>query len=182
MRRIFRTLYQIDWRGGVRAVKREQLTDYEDGTVEEVQAIGVANCEACQRPVEKLADYRGVCPRCERETCVECQATCAACRRRFCAYCMVGFADKVVSVCERCLIGLEQRVARQDRQIDAKLTHDRLIALFNAELKFLELSTREGGAMADLISWIMRVRLAQRLSRLEHTLDHEDRHDPRRLR
>lgn len=181
MKRVLRRILKIGFGGRVHSAHVEQLIDREDGTIEELHASSVVECQACSRPLEKLGDIRSVCVACGRPTCLTCESFCAVCHRSLCGNCRIGFPEKALSVCDECLEGVENRLAQQDKLLQDKLTFERLMALGAAEMKLIQLCMYDRGSISELIAAFSELRLARKLARLERKLTEELDNDHRRL-
>jgi hypothetical protein len=181
MRRILRRILNVDHLGRLLSSRTEEVTDDEQGTIQEVSTNDLYVCQACRRPLEKLEEIRGVCVVCRRQCCVTCAGACGVCGKTMCSDCMGGFAEKPMSVCDDCLAALEQRLAHHDRTQEEKAAFERLMAVYGAEMKLVEQLTRDKGSILEFIGQIAQLRLARKLSHLERRIAQGDRHGHRLL-
>ncbi len=182
MKRILRRLVKIDPDGRVRSFKAELLTDYEDGTVEELHVASILVCEACGRLVEELGDVRPACLNCGRSTCRHCgEHHCAVCHRPYCVRCRVGFVAGPLSVCGRCLPTLEHQQARQERLVEDKVAFERLMSVYAAQMKLLQLCMGEKGSIPEFLARVLQLRTTRKLARLERQVRQEHQRDRRLL-
>jgi hypothetical protein len=181
MRKILRRILNVDHLGRLLSSRTEEVTDDEQGTIQEVSTNDLYVCQACQRPLERLEEIRGVCVVCRRQCCVTCAGACGVCGKTMCSDCREGFAEKPMSVCDDCLAALEQRLAYHDQTQEDKAAFERLMAVYGAEVKLVEQLTRDKGSIMELIGQIAQLRLAGKLSHLERRIVQGDRHGQRLL-
>lgn len=177
MSKIFRKKVNTDFSGNILSASMEQLTDNENGTIEEAYLTAVSRCEACGRPLEKMNEIRGRCIICGRFCCSLCVGFCSICNRGpICGSCRKGFAEKGLSVCSNCLPALKERLAHQDRLLQEKTTFEQVIAVCNAQLKLIQLLQHNKGKISKTLTRIAQLRVARKIARLEQQLKRENGH------
>ncbi len=182
MRKIIRKIIERDFAGQLLSMKTERLTDDEAGTVEETNVTRIKRCEACRRPLEKTDQMRGICISCGMSCCSICHGFCAVCGcGPFCGRCKTGFPERGLSVCSDCLAVLKDRLAYQDKLLEEKASFERLIAVYTAQLKFIQLLQHNKGSISGIVSRIAQARIARKIRRLERQLEQEKKHGKRLL-
>jgi len=177
MSKIIRRIISRDFQGKVFSSRTEQLIDNHEGTIEERYETSISRCQACGRLIEKAADSRGHCIRCGLTSCTVCSGFCSICGRGpLCGRCRTGFPEKSLSVCSECLIVLRQRLDHQDRLLQKKVAFEQTLALYQAQLRFLQLLQQDKGGVAETIAGLARMRIARKIARLEKKLQQEQDH------
>jgi len=175
-------MLERDFAGQLLSMKTEQIVDDEAGTVEETSVMRIKRCQACHRPLEKTNEMRGVCISCGISCCSICHGFCTVCGRGpFCGRCKTGFPEKNMSVCADCLAALKDRLAYQDNLLEEKASFERLIAVYTAQLKFIQLLQHNKGSISTIVSRIAQARIARKIGRLERQLEQEKKHGRRLL-
>ena len=181
MRNIFRRKMNVDLQGRLWAETQQRLSDDENGAIEELEVEAVHSCEACGRPIPRIEDIRGVCVSCGRACCSTCESRCEVCRATLCPHCRAGFPGKAASVCATCRGGLEARQAREDWLLEDKLAFERLMAVYGAQMRLIQLGMHDQDSMAGAIARIFQMRLSRKLSQIEQQLSGEHHHVLKRL-
>ena len=137
---IIRTTINADFDGNILSANQEQLKDDEAGTIEETYLTALSRCQACGKPLEKVNEIRGRCINCGRFCCYICVGFCSICNRGpICGSCRDGFPEKGLSVCSNCLPALKKRLVHQDQLLEKKAAFERTIAVYNAQIKLVQL-------------------------------------------
>lgn len=176
MKRILRRIVNLDLLGRLLSETVEQVTDDEEGTIEELHAAAYCTCQACGRPLEKIEDMRGTCVECGQACCSQCVGHCAICRSPLCSHCREGFPERGLSVCGHCREGLEKRLARQDRFQEDEIAFKRQMEVYNAQMKLIQLGLHDKGSLSELIARVAQFRLTRKLHRIEKQLSEGKNH------
>jgi len=182
MRTIFRRKINIDLQGRPLGGSEERLSDDENGAIEQLEMEAVYPCEACGRPIPKIEDIRGVCVSCGRATCSTCEDRCDVCRATLCPHCREGFPGRAASTCPTCRQGLEACQAREDQLLEDKLAFERLMAVYGAQMRLIQVGMHDQDSMGGAIARLLQMRISRKLSQIEQQLSGEHRHVPKRLR
>ncbi len=171
MSKISRRKINTDFFGNIFSASIEQLTDNENGTIEETYLTAVNRCDACGRPLEKMNEIRGQCIICERFCCSWCVGFCSICNRGpICGSCRKGLAEKGLSVCTNCLPTLKERLAYHDRLLEEKANFERTLAVYNAQIRLAQVLQQNKGEISNTLARIAQLRVARKIARLEKQL------------
>jgi hypothetical protein len=174
MSKIFRRILNKDSDGDTLSRRTEKLIDDGAGTIKETYETSVTRCPACRRPLEKVSEMRGRCVVCSRYCCSLCAGSCSACGRGpLCGRCRTGFPEKNLSVCADCLHVLRRRLEHQDRLLTKKVAFEQTLALYQTQLRFLQLLQQDKGRISETIAGLARLRVARKIARLEKKLQQE---------
>ncbi len=175
MSKIIRRILSKDFDGNIFSSRIERLVDDGAGTIEENYETSVTRCEACGRPVEKADEIRGHCILCGKSSCSLCAGTCSICGRGpFCGRCRTGFPEKNQSVCANCLLVLRERLAYQDALLERKATFERTLAVYEAQMKLVQLLQHNKGGISQAVVRLAQMRVTRRIVRLEKELQREN--------
>lgn len=173
MSKIFRRKINADSFGNIFSASMEQLTDDENGTIEETYLTAVSRCEACGRPIEKTSEIR-VCISCGASCCT-CGEFCTICGRGpFCGHCKTGFPEKGLRVCPNCLPSLQERLAHQDQLLEEKANFERTLAVYHAQIKLAQVLQQNKGKISNTLARIAQLRVARKIARLEQQVEREN--------
>jgi hypothetical protein len=182
VQKILRKTLHVDSAGNILSAKTEELTDDEAGTVNETCVTAVSRCQACNRPVEKIEQMRGICISCGLSCCSLCGGACAVCGAGpFCGRCKTGWAGTGLSVCSDCQAALKERQAQHDELVQRKLTFEQMVAVCNTQLKLAQVLQQNRGDVSRTLGRIGQLRVARKIARLERQLKRENGYGKRLL-
>lgn len=169
MRTISKRKINVDLQGRLWSDTQQRLSDDENGNVEELEMQAVAFCQACERPIARVEDIRGVCVSCGRTTCSTCEDRCDVCRAALCPHCRQGFPGGG-SVCDSCRRTSEARQVRKDQLLEDQLAFDRLMAVYGAQARLIHAGMHDQDSMTGSIARLLQMRISRKLSQIEQKI------------